>query len=337
MITLPNGKICMNEQEAIQWLLDNYPIPFQCSANYTADTEIGLGTIVNPTPAKVKVGSIIFFADSKVSTVVGLTANGFICSDQYNDLVDDVVYVSNVAINASGHLIVTLSNGTNIDAGLIKQVSNFSINASQHLIANYNDGSSNDLGAIFSGNINIAGTLSANTMSVNNPQGFLGNTVSPLDEDFSLTVKDLSGISPDLRVEVKYAHKRISNGKLTIVIQLALENNGASSIAVPASTELLASDQLISLPAGITSYLYGAGPAPSFQGVLDTMAGVKGTSYSISTGYYYGSGPLVELRRGNLIKYGSAVDLENSPMLAEGITLEAGKGITWRKEFNFIL
>ena len=106
MITLPNGKICMNEQEAIQWLLDNYPIPFQCSANYAADTEIGLGTIVNPTPAKVKVGSIIFFADSKVSTVVGLTANGFICSDKYNDLVDDVVYVSNVQLNASGHLIV---------------------------------------------------------------------------------------------------------------------------------------------------------------------------------------------------------------------------------------
>lgn len=159
MITLPNGKICLNEQEAIQWLLDNYPVPFQCSADYAAGTEIGLGTIVNPTPAKVKVGSIIFFADSKVSTVVGLTANGFICSDQYNDLVDDVVYVSNVQLNASGHLIVTLSNGTNIDAGLIKQVSGFSINASQHLIVSFNDGSSTDLGAIFSGNITISGNL----------------------------------------------------------------------------------------------------------------------------------------------------------------------------------
>lgn len=159
MITLPNGKICMNEQEAIQWLLDNYPIPFQCSANYAAGTEIGLGTIVNPTPAKVKIGSIIFFADSKVSTVVGVTSNSFTCSDQYNDLVDDIVYVSNVQLNASGHLIVTLSNGTNIDAGLIKQVTGFSINASQHLIVAYNDGTSTDLGAIFSGNITISGNL----------------------------------------------------------------------------------------------------------------------------------------------------------------------------------
>ena len=167
MITLPNGKICMNEQEAIQWLLDNYPIPFQCSANYAADTEIGLGTIVNPTPAKVKVGSIIFFADSKVSTVVGLTANGFICSDQYNDLVDDVVYVSNVQLNASGHLIVTLSNNNTIDAGLIKQLSGLSINASQHLIATYNDGTSTDLGAIFSGNVNIAGNLTADSIIEN--------------------------------------------------------------------------------------------------------------------------------------------------------------------------
>ena len=159
-----NGKTFMNLQEAVQWLLDNNALPFQSSANYVANTEIGMGTIVNPSPAKVRIGSLIFFADSKVSTVVGLTENGFIVSNQYNDLVDDVVYVSNVALNASGHLIVTLSNGDTIDAGLIKQVSNFSINASQHLIASYNDGTSTDLGAIFSGNVNIAGNFTANSI-----------------------------------------------------------------------------------------------------------------------------------------------------------------------------
>ena len=154
-----NGKTFMNLQEAVQWLLDNNALPFQCSANYIANTEIGMGTIVNPSPAKVRIGSLIFFADSKVSTVIGLTENGFICSDQYNDLVDDIVYVSDVQLNASGHLIVTLSNGNTIDAGLIKQVSNFNINASQHLVANYNDGTSTDLGAIFAGNITISGDL----------------------------------------------------------------------------------------------------------------------------------------------------------------------------------
>ena len=156
-----NDKTFMNLQEAVQWLLDNNALPFQSSANYVANTEIGMGTIVNPSPAKVRIGSLIFFADSKVSTVTGLTENGFIVSDQYNDLVDDVVYVSNVALNASGHLIVTLSNGDNIDAGLIKQVSNFSIDGSQHLIANYNDGTSSDLGAIFSGDVNVSGNLTA--------------------------------------------------------------------------------------------------------------------------------------------------------------------------------
>ena len=154
-----NGKTFMNLQEAVQWLLDNNALPFQSSANYVANTEIGMGTIVNPSPAKVRIGSLIFFADSKVSTVVGLTENGFIVSDQYNDLVDDVVYVSNVALNASGHLIVTLSNGDNIDAGLIKQVTGFSIDGSQHLIVSYNDGTSTDLGAIFSGNVTISGNL----------------------------------------------------------------------------------------------------------------------------------------------------------------------------------
>lgn len=170
MITLPNGKICMNEQEAIQWLLDNYPIPFQCSANYAPNTEIGLGTIVNPTPSKVKVGSIIFFADSKVSTVIAVNETSFKCSEQYNDLVDDVVYVSNVQLNASGHLIVTLSNGTDIDAGLIKEISYFSINASQHLVATYNDGTTTDLGEIFNGPVSFNGAVSitGGPLTVNN-------------------------------------------------------------------------------------------------------------------------------------------------------------------------
>lgn len=155
------GKTFMNIQEAVQWLLDNNALPFQSSANYQANTEIGLGTIVNPSPAKVRIGSLIFFADSKVSTVTGITENGFIVSDQYNNLVDDIAYVTSVAINASGHLITTLSDGQTIDAGIVKQVAGFSINASQHLIVTFNDGTSTDLGAIFSGDINISGTLNA--------------------------------------------------------------------------------------------------------------------------------------------------------------------------------
>ena len=188
MITTPNGKNLMNLQEAVQWLLNNNALPFQCSANYVAGAEIGLGTIVNPSPAKVRVGSLIFFADSKVSTVIAITSNSFICSDEYNDLVDDVVYVSNVQLNASGHLIATLSNGDEIDAGLIKQVSGFSINASQHLIVSYNDDTTTDLGAIFSGNVNISGNFTADSIIENMGTGY-GYTST--GSDATITVTDV--------------------------------------------------------------------------------------------------------------------------------------------------
>lgn len=154
------GKTFMNIQEAVQWLLENNALPYQSTANYVANTEIAMSTLVDPSPAKIRVGSLVFFADSKVSTVTGITSNGFIVSDQYNNLVDDIAYVTGVAINASGHLITTLSDEQTIDAGQIKQVSGFTINASQHLIVSYNDGTTNDLGAIFSGSVNISGNLS---------------------------------------------------------------------------------------------------------------------------------------------------------------------------------
>ena len=204
-----NGKTFMNLQEAVQWLLDNNALPFQSSANYIANTEIGLGTIVNPSPAKVRIGSLIFFADSKVSTVVGLTENGFICSDQYNDLVDDVVYVSNVALNASGHLIVTLSNGNTIDAGLIKQVSGFSINASQHLIVSFNDGTTTDLGAIFSGNITISGNLTVTG-------GISGNAIT--GDSIIENMTGYSADTPHADVTLAYVGAVKNGNKVTFAV-----------------------------------------------------------------------------------------------------------------------
>lgn len=62
---------------------------------------------------------------------------------------------------SSGHLILTLTNGVDLDAGNLGAVSSFSINESQHLIVHYQDGSTNDLGAIFSGNISVDGNLTA--------------------------------------------------------------------------------------------------------------------------------------------------------------------------------
>ena len=257
-----NGKTFMNIQEAVQWLLDNNALPFQSSANYVANTEIGMGTIVNPSPAKVRIGSMIFFADSKVSTVIGITENGFICSDQYNNLVDDVAYVTNVAINASGHLITTMSDGQTIDAGLIKQVVSFSINSSQHLIVTYNDGSTSDLGAIFSGSITISGNLTV--------IGTVNQQTYELDQD--ITISNLpSGLTS------YYAHARISNGKLNIVIGLG---NSAGDAVVGATGNLIG--ELV-LSETILSKLY-----PFVSNILYTKALTLDTASAIpfaSSGY----------------------------------------------------
>ena len=204
------GKTFMNIQEAVQWLLDNNALPFQCTANYAGNTEIGMGTIVNPSPAKVRIGSLIFFADSKVSTVVGITENGFICSDQYNNLVDDIAYVTSVAINASGHLITTLSDGQTIDAGIIKQVSSFSINASQELIANYNDGTSTNLGLIFNGDITV-------------------NTIEQAQANYKGSNINFNPGSSGLTFTNTYNRLEVINQVLYAVVNLKVENNSGSS------------------------------------------------------------------------------------------------------------
>ena len=61
----------------------------------------------------------------------------------------------------NGHLILTLTNGDELDAGDLGGVTSFSIDASQHLIVTYQNGTTQDLGAIFAGNVNIAGILTA--------------------------------------------------------------------------------------------------------------------------------------------------------------------------------
>ena len=86
-----NGREFMNLQEAVAWLLQNNALPFQCSANYVADTEIAKTTIVNPSPAEVKVGAIVYFADGNIATVTGITSNGFMVGQDHIDLGLDVI------------------------------------------------------------------------------------------------------------------------------------------------------------------------------------------------------------------------------------------------------
>ena len=71
----------------------------------------------------------------------------------------------------NGHLILTLTNGDELDAGDLGGVTSFSIDASQHLIVHYQNGTTQDLGAIFSGNVNIAGNLTADSI-IENMSGY---------------------------------------------------------------------------------------------------------------------------------------------------------------------
>ena len=248
------GKTFMNIQEAVQWLLDNNALPFQSTANYAGNTEIGLGTIVNPTPAKVRIGSLIFFADSKVSTVVGITETGFICSDKYNNLVDDIAYVTGVSINASGHLITTLSDGQTIDAGIVKQVSSFSIDGSQHLIANFNDGTSQDLGAIFNGNVVISGY-------------FEQGAVNWESNNLSLDTVWLNG----LVANNSYMKITKINKVLYVVVSTTLENNTNSPITTVSGRPLFQ----IGLPSDIASKIYRKDGTPCNQAPIDSGGAIS--------------------------------------------------------------
>ena len=64
-----------------------------------------------------------------------------------------------------GDLILTLTNGDEINAGNIGAVSGFSIDANSHLIVSFQDGTTQDLGNIFNGNIDVSGNLTASTLT----------------------------------------------------------------------------------------------------------------------------------------------------------------------------
>lgn len=83
----------------------------------------------------------------------------------------------NGATIRNGHLYLSLTNGDELDAGNVKPVTSFEINASQHLIVNYGDGTSQDLGAIFSGNVNVDGNFTANSI-IENMSGYSFETLT---------------------------------------------------------------------------------------------------------------------------------------------------------------
>ncbi|MBO4726583.1 MAG: hypothetical protein J5598_03220 [Clostridia bacterium] len=130
---------------------------------------------------------------------------------------NDIVLQQGESVNGAyiqnGHLYLTLTNDTILDAGNVKPVTNFSIDASQHLIVNYGDGTSQDLGPIFNGNVNIAGNFTANSI-IENMTGY----------DFTA-----GSTNEHITRENIYAGIVKNGNKLTIVGALNLTRTGALS------------------------------------------------------------------------------------------------------------
>ena len=230
-------KVFMNIQEAVGWLLANNALPFQSTANYVANTEIAKTTIINPSPAKIKVGALVLFADSKVGTVSGLTSNGFMVGSEYTDIQTALAYISGVSVNASGYLTVTLSDGTIINAGQIKAISSFFIDGSQHLIANFNNGTTQDLGAIFQGNVNIVGTLNATKVT--------GDEILEKDVSAIMAFETVANVT----LTSVYGGAVKNGNKLTFVFAFKLNRSG-----VPDINNVIN----VTIPASLGSKLYVA-------------------------------------------------------------------------------
>ena len=110
----------------------------------------------------------------------------------------------------NGHLILTLTNGDELDAGNMGAVSGFFINGAQHLIVQYQDGTTNDLGAIFNGSISINGNISAtgNISASGNISGKI--PVLTTDED------EITAQKPVVEVMTGYSVSHTDKANLTI-------------------------------------------------------------------------------------------------------------------------
>lgn len=128
----------------------------------------------------------------------------------------------------NGHLILTLTNGDELDAGDLGGVTSFSIDASQHLIVHYQNGTTQDLGAIFSGNVNIAGNFTADSI-IENMSGYsmtpqsVSNLI--LDNVYGGVVKNGN------KLTIAYATKITRTGS----IPTSPSNHNLLSIFIPSS------------------------------------------------------------------------------------------------------
>lgn len=238
----------------------------------------------------------------------------------------------------NGHLILTLTNGDELDAGDLGAVSGFRINDSQHLIVAYQNGYTQDLGAIFTGNINVDGKISANGLEcdeylkpktaseqINAMPDFLGiaKTIGTANADFTEGVTSGSGT-----IVFDFANARVSNGKLNIAIAGRL-NTGTADLVIGSRTRLM--NWAIALPNSILSKL-----VPIDGGLYNVILGGK-------TYFYIASGgdvpPTAAAFKDNALFYTFAKGDNNINFgtSLSNATFEGNKTFSFRIEVNFVL
>lgn len=244
----------------------------------------------------------------------------------------------NGATIRNGHLYLSLTNGDELDAGNLKPVTSFTINESQHLIVNYGDGTSQDLGAIFTGDINIDGKVSANSVEsdeyikpkttseqINVSPSFLGTTLTIGTTSADITESVTSGSGA---IVFDFAKARVSNGKLNIVIAGHLTINSDNLVI---GTRTRFPTWYITLPDTILSKIY-----PIDGGLYNVVLGGKTYCYIASNGEVPPSNASI---KDNSIFYSIAKG-NNFISVATALssaTFEANKVYSFRYEVNLIL
>ena len=147
----------------------------------------------------------------------------------------DIVLQQGESVNGAyiqnGHLYLTLTNGTNLDAGNVKPVSNFSIDANQHLIVNYGDGTSQDLGAIFNGNVTISGNLTITGNIVGN-QNITGNvTALTLSQSQANNIFNISLTAPTAYLSINAIYNKciVVNNVMYVVLSSKMQVNDGNA------------------------------------------------------------------------------------------------------------
>ena len=169
---------------------NNYISVFYSQENYNIQTESYQKEKVNLNGFTLHIGDCIVFSNGYYAFVETIGVNNFTIGNVLYFQGEQGVSVVGATIS-SGHLILTLSDNENIDAGNIGAVSNFSIDANQHLIVNYANGTTQDLGAIFNGNISISGNL---TVSGNiSGNAISGNSISGTAITGDSIIENMSG------------------------------------------------------------------------------------------------------------------------------------------------